>query len=70
LNTIYSVSQLNFTYKYFSSWEEISDYVSSPGYGYKDGLIPGVCMGFSIVENNSSDYEVRLMFNDKDTEED
>ena len=55
---------MNLTYKEFNSTQEINDYISDPGYMTSEDK-PGICFGFSIVENNPIDYEVRLMFNDQ-----
>lgn len=44
--------------------DAIMGYIESDSYMLEDDH-PGVCFGFSIKENNGSDYAVNLVFNDR-----
>jgi len=52
----------NFTFKNFSSQDELFAYIGDNNYGlsYK----PAICFGFKIIKNSVSDYELELFFND------
>lgn len=64
LSNINSLKDLNFTYKEYNSWQDISNYVASDSYA-TDADHPYVCFGFAIIMNSASDFEVRLLFNDR-----
>lgn len=56
---------MNFTFKPFNSWQDINSYVGSNDYG-RDSNNSELCFAFAIVENSASDYDIKLMFNDRE----
>ena len=48
----------------FDSESAINDYVSNKLYNL-DPAFPGVCFGLSINSNNMTDYEIKLLFDDR-----
>lgn len=52
---------VNFTIKPFNSHQEMHDYVASPDY-MQSKSNPGLCFGFSIIENNDDDIDLKMMF--------
>ena len=52
---------VNFTVKKFDSHQQMIDYVASPDYMQnKDN--PGLCFGFSIIENSDDDIDLKMAF--------
>ena len=40
------------------------DYIEHVDYGIDEINRPGVCFGFSVIENALDDYEIEMYFND------
>lgn len=53
----------NYQLQYFSSQEELFDYVSSPDY-MMTRQKKGICFGFEVVERASNDFQLKLFGSD------
>ena len=52
---------VNFTFKKFENHQLIMDYIKDPDYMF-DKEKPGICFGFSVIENKTDDIQVKLAF--------
>ena len=52
---------VNFTVKKFESHEDMIAYVAAPDYMQNQDN-PGLCFGFSIVENSDDDIDLKMAF--------
>lgn len=52
-----------FQYRAFESHKAIMDYIADGKYEQDDDH-PGICFGFSVEENSTTNYQVKLAFND------
>jgi len=57
----------NFTFRAFSSQEELDAYIGSEDYGFDDTNSPAVCFAFTLHESgdDKNKYELELQFNDQ-----
>jgi hypothetical protein len=62
-------SLINFTFVPFKTHDDIINYISASDYMMNGGK-KGVCFGFSVLEKNSSDIDIKLVFNDHEQEPD
>jgi hypothetical protein len=53
----------------FDTHDDIIKYISAGDYMMNGGK-KGVCFGFSVLENNSTDIDIKLIFNDHEQETD
>lgn len=51
----------NFKMQAFNTKEEMESYYAHPDHGY---VLPGLCMGFQILEKGDDDFELEIMVND------
>jgi len=60
-------SLINFTFVPFKTHDDIINYISASDYMTNGGK-KGICFGFSVLEKNSTDIDIKLVFNDREQE--
>ena len=58
------IPPINLEYRVFENEEKIREYLLDDDYLLDDEHM-GVCFGYSIVEKQKDDFEIKLIFNDQ-----